>query len=136
MRPRLCRRRGIFPRGTGRRCIPRLGTGTTSASLGHFWREVPDSLHIRACPFLFAVRGAFAWSCKAAANGQNQKIRGRGSLVTLAIAMQKVVGSNPISRFFGNALRVGGSASTGESRITWNHPRISPTFQALIRISA
>ena len=50
-------------------------------------------------------------------------------------AMQKVVGSNPISRFFAIALHVGGSASTGEVRINWNHPR-SPTFQALLRISA
>src|SRR4249919_2458707 len=50
--------------------------------------------------------------------------------------MQKVVGSNPISRFFGNALHVGGLGPAGGSRINWNHPRISPTFRALMRISA
>jgi hypothetical protein len=41
--------------------------------------------------------------------------------------MQKVVGSNPISRFFGNALHRGRSARAVESRINWNHPRISLT---------
>jgi hypothetical protein len=50
--------------------------------------------------------------------------------------MQKVVGSNPISRFFANALHVGGLGAAREPRINWNHPRISPTFQALLQISA
>jgi hypothetical protein len=50
--------------------------------------------------------------------------------------MQKVVGSNPISRFFANALHVGGLVLAQEPEIKWNHPRISPLFQALIRISA
>jgi hypothetical protein len=52
------------------------------------------------------------------------------------IAMQKVVGSNPISRFFGNALHVGGLRLAGESRINWNHPRISSAFRELIQISS
>ena len=50
--------------------------------------------------------------------------------------MQKVEGSNPFSRFFGNPLHVGGLVSAGEPRINWNHPRISQLFQALLRISA
>jgi len=50
--------------------------------------------------------------------------------------MQKVVGSNPISRFFANPLHVGQSASAREPETRSNHPRISPSFQALIRISA
>jgi len=50
--------------------------------------------------------------------------------------MQKVEGSNPFSRFFENPLHVGGSGSAQRPEINWNHPRISPTFQALIRISA
>ncbi len=50
--------------------------------------------------------------------------------------MQKVVGSNPISRFFANALHVGGSVSAREPRTDWNHPEILPLFQALLRISA
>jgi hypothetical protein len=57
-------------------------------------------------------------------------------LMTYVIAMQKVVGSNPISRFFENALHMGGSGSARGSRINWNHPRTSPLFQALLRISA
>jgi hypothetical protein len=50
--------------------------------------------------------------------------------------MQKVVGSNPISRFFGNALHVGGSGSARGAETKWNHPRIPPSFWALMRISA
>ncbi len=64
------------------------------------------------------------------------RLQSRISRMTCLIAMQKVVGSNPISRFFGNCLHVGGSAPARGSRINWNHPRISPSFQALIRISA
>jgi hypothetical protein len=45
--------------------------------------------------------------------------------MTGLIAMQKVVGSNPISRFFGNALHVGGLGSARVAEIKWNHPRIS-----------
>ncbi len=36
--------------------------------------------------------------------------------------MQKVVGSNPISRFFANALHVGGSGSARVAETKWNHP--------------
>ena len=50
--------------------------------------------------------------------------------------MQKVVGSNPISRFFGNALHVGGLVPAQVAEFKWNHPRISPLFQALMGISA
>jgi hypothetical protein len=50
--------------------------------------------------------------------------------------MQKVVGSNPISRFDVNSLHMGGSGSAGEPKITWNHPRISPPFEALVPRSA
>jgi hypothetical protein len=40
--------------------------------------------------------------------------------------MQKVVGSNPISRFFVNALHVGGSGQARGAETRSNHPRISP----------
>jgi hypothetical protein len=50
--------------------------------------------------------------------------------------MQKVVGSNPISRFFTIALHVGGLDSARVAESKWNHPRISPSFWELIRISA
>jgi hypothetical protein len=50
--------------------------------------------------------------------------------------MQKVEGSNPFSRFFENALHVGGLGSAREPETNWNHPRGSPLFQALLRISA
>jgi hypothetical protein len=46
--------------------------------------------------------------------------------------MQKVVGSNPISRFFANALHVGGLVPARVAETKWNHPRISPPFQALV----
>jgi hypothetical protein len=58
--------------------------------------------------------------------------KGGHLLMTRVIAMQKVVGSNPISRFFENALHVGISARARVSRINWNHPRISPPFRALV----
>ena len=38
------------------------------------------------------------------------------------IAMQKVVGSNPISRFFANPLHVGGSARAGNPESTGTIP--------------
>ena len=46
--------------------------------------------------------------------------------------MQKVVGSNPISRFFTNPLHAGGSGSARDAETKWNHPRISPPFWALV----
>jgi uncharacterized protein (DUF433 family) len=46
--------------------------------------------------------------------------------------MQKVEGSNPFSRFFANALRVGGLGSARIAETKWNHPRISPPFWALV----
>jgi hypothetical protein len=50
--------------------------------------------------------------------------------------MQKVEGSNPFSRFFANPLHVGGLGSVGVAETKSNHPRISPLFQTLMRISA
>ena len=46
--------------------------------------------------------------------------------------MQKVVGSNPISRFFANALHVGDLVPGQYPETKSNHPRISPPFQALV----
>ncbi len=46
--------------------------------------------------------------------------------------MQKVEGSNPFSRFFGNPLHVGGLVSAWVAETKWNHPRISPPFWALV----
>ncbi len=46
--------------------------------------------------------------------------------------MQKVEGSNPFSRFFGNALHVGGLVPAQQAEAKSNHPRISPPFQALV----
>jgi len=55
---------------------------------------------------------------------------------TCVVAMQKVEGSNPFSRFFGNPLHVGRLGSAQAPETNWNHPQISPSFQALLRISA
>jgi hypothetical protein len=46
--------------------------------------------------------------------------------------MQKVEGSNPFSRFFANALHVGGLVPAQVAEIKWNHPHISPPFWALV----
>jgi len=51
---------------------------------------------------------------------------------TGVVAMQKVVGSNPISRFFANHLHGGGSGPAQIAETKWNHPRISPPFWALV----
>ena len=48
------------------------------------------------------------------------------------IAMQKVEGSNPFSRFFLNPLHVGGLVPALAADTRSNHPRISPPFQALV----
>jgi hypothetical protein len=59
-------------------------------------------------------------------------IRGARLSETGVIAMQKVVGSNPISRFFGNVLHVGGLDLALAAETRSNHPRISPPFRALV----
>ena len=41
--------------------------------------------------------------------------------MTSLIAMQKVEGSNPFSRFFEEALHVGGFGLDGEPETKWNH---------------
>jgi hypothetical protein len=52
--------------------------------------------------------------------------------MTCLIAMQKVVGSNPISRFFANPLHVGGLGSAQVAETKSNYPRISSPFWALV----
>src|SRR5262245_27450846 len=47
--------------------------------------------------------------------------------------MQKVVGSNPISRFFANPLHASGLGSARDAETGSNHPRISPSFQHYAR---
>jgi len=53
----------------------------------------------------------------------------RKRLQSGALAMQKVVGSNPISRFFANALHVGGLASAQIAEIKMEpSPHIASVF--------
>jgi hypothetical protein len=52
----------------------------------------------------------------------NRWIPARKSSEAGIVAMQKVEGSNPFSRFFENALHVGGLASARVAEIKWNHP--------------
>jgi len=62
----------------------------------------------------------------------------RGTLVSEMglIAMQKVEGSNPFSRFFAIPLHVGGSYSARAAPETRsNHPCISSPFQALVVVT-
>jgi len=49
------------------------------------------------------------------------QFEGRRSPVIPLIAMQKVVGSNPISRFFAIALHLGGLGSAQVAETRWNH---------------
>ena len=53
-----------------------------------------------------------------------RRFLGRNPQSVSVVAMQKVEGSNPFSRFFANALHIGGFGSAGDPRTNWNHPRI------------
>jgi hypothetical protein len=76
---------------------------TTPSRFGHFRAEVPKSLHIGAYPRRIADRGRLPRRCEAPASGHIYC-----PLVSEMglIAMQKVEGSNPFSRFFANPLHV------------------------------
>jgi hypothetical protein len=99
---------------------PRLNQTATS-DFGHFCAEVPKSLHIGAYPRVFLI-GAFGGTITKSLQGCY--IRGQRFSETGVIAMQKVVGSNPISRFFANCPHVGHSALAGENRTTSAYPSI------------
>jgi hypothetical protein len=66
---------------------------------------VPEWPHIGAHPHAFPIRGRLRRHYEIPAN---EYIRRQSELEAGLIAMQKVVGSNPISRFFTNGLHVGG----------------------------
>ena len=74
-----------------------MPTGTGPLDFGHFSREVPKTLHIRAYPSYSSVSPLIAAMPKTAANAYSCGARLPDDL---AIAMQKVEGSNPFSRFF------------------------------------
>jgi hypothetical protein len=82
--------------------IPRIAVGsvpgneTAPSSFGHFCGEVPKSLHIGAYPH--ALRGICSVSSIVKAL-QIAPIQPGSSPMTCLIAMQKVEGSNPFSRF-------------------------------------
>jgi hypothetical protein len=63
---------------------------------------------------------------------QMELIWGYSACATSLIAMQKVEGSNPFSRFFGNALHRGGLGLARIAETRSNHPRISSPFWALV----
>lgn len=111
----------------------KMTTGTVLGGFGNFLPGVPETLHICTYPAASANRAPISRTRIVPANGGfcDGNLRPAG-----VVAMQEVEGSSPFSRFFANPLHVGRSASTGESRINWNRPRISPSFRALIRISA
>jgi hypothetical protein len=106
---------------------------TATSNFGHSRARVPEWLHIGAYPHAFLIAGRLQRRYETPVTGH---IRHRPESAMGLIAMQKVVGSNPISRFFANALHVGGFGSAWEPETKSNHPRISPLFQALIRTSA
>jgi hypothetical protein len=76
---------------------------------------VPETLHIGAYPRIFTPDMRNPANSKAL---QITLIKGFGLLETSLIAMQKVVGSNSISRFASNPLHLGRSALAGENQTT------------------
>jgi hypothetical protein len=77
--------------------FPRPGPiETVSLGFGHFWPEVPETLHIGAHPCIFMWNWRHSVDHKRPANKPIES-----DLLTdeLLIAMQKVEGSNPFSRF-------------------------------------
>jgi hypothetical protein len=108
--------------------LPGQGNETATSNFGHSSARVPEWLHIGAYPHAFAHCSHLGLRYETPAT---EHIRCRSGLEVGLIAMQKVVGSNPISRFFRNALHVGdlGPALLVETKS--NHPRISPPFWAL-----
>jgi hypothetical protein len=70
---------------------------TATSDFGHSCARVPEWLHIGAYPHAFPDRSRLQSRYEAPAN---EPIRCLRALEGHLIAMQKVVGSNPISRFF------------------------------------
>ncbi len=88
---------------------------TTTPHLGHFCAEVPKSLHIAAYPRVLLIAAV----CHAAAKPLQAAVFQYPLVSEMGlIAMQKVVGSNPISRFALNPLHLGHSALAGENQTT------------------
>jgi hypothetical protein len=100
----------------------REGNETATSDLRHSCARVPEWLHIGAYPHVFPKGSHLRSHCETPAT---EAIRYWPKSKTGLIAMQKVEGSNPFSRFFGNALHVGGSVPVLKPETKWNHPRIS-----------
>jgi hypothetical protein len=101
--------------------LPGLGNETATSNFGHSSARVPEWLHIGAYPHAFANCRRLGLRYETPAT---EHIRCRSGLEVGLIAMQKVVGSNPISRFFANPLHVGGSGSARVAETRSNHPLI------------
>jgi hypothetical protein len=85
------------PLRPGRRAIAALGGNRTGPlAFGHFCAEVPKSLHIGAYPRVLLIADRLPRRNETPASGH---IRWPPASKTGLIAMQKVEGSNPFSRF-------------------------------------
>jgi hypothetical protein len=88
-----------------------LGNQTAISDFGHFCAEVPKSLHIGAYPRVLLIEGGLPRCYESPASGD---IRCPLVSETGVIAMQKVEGSNPISRFASIPLHFGRLAFPGK----------------------
>jgi hypothetical protein len=79
------------------RLLRRTPIGTALVDFGHFWPEVPETLHISAHPRISTAASA---SCAIRKSPANWQVPIRESSKVRVVAMQKVEGSNPFSRFF------------------------------------
>jgi hypothetical protein len=90
------------------------GNEIATSNFGHSRVRVPEWLHIGAHPHAFPIAGRLRRHYESPAI---QHIRGRPGSETGLIAIQKVVGSNPISRFDGSPAPAGLSASGAEPEV-------------------
>jgi hypothetical protein len=95
-------------------CRPSLNQ-TAIFNFGHFCAEVPKSLHIGSYPGRIRDWGLQARYYESPASCD---IRAAPLPQIGLIAMQKVEGSNPFSRFASNPLQVGHSALAAENQTT------------------
>jgi hypothetical protein len=109
------------------------GNQTAPSSFGHFCDEVPKSLHISAYPRVFLREVPVSFINESPANGH---YLGRELVDELSNCHAEGRGFESLQPLFENALHLGGLVRRVSPQNQLEPPRISPLFQALLRISA
>lgn len=124
--------RSALPARRAQRLAPERehgATGTGPRDFRHFWREVPDSLHIYAYPFISALNIHDLADDESPANGLIKDQSSRDDLPNCHAEGRGFESLQPLRRESHACGRVDfGAGCRNQS----NHPRISPIFQALM----